>query len=94
MDSLLGKLKGLFSRSSRRSQPNPLYENLDIGPGTRIFHSNMDGIFPHLVHIGKNCIVAPEAMILTHDASYYLFTGEYRVEPIHNMNKRFRRTNY
>jgi len=60
-----------------------MYEQYDIGAGTRIYRSNLDGIFPHLLHIGKNCIVAPEAMILTHDASYYLFTGEYRVAPVH-----------
>ena len=78
-------LRTLFGlRRKNPSKPLPdIYEKYDIGAGTRIYPSNLDGLFPHLVHIGKNCIIAPEAMILTHDASYYLFTGEYRVAPVH-----------
>jgi len=82
---MLGKLRALFcpQRKNNKKQPPNIYKICDIGAGTRIFHSNLDGLFPHLLHIGKNCIVAPEAMFLTHDASYYLHTGEYRVAPVH-----------
>jgi acetyltransferase-like isoleucine patch superfamily enzyme len=55
---------------------------LDIGEGTRVTLSNLDGMFPHLAHIGKNCIFAPQSMVLTHDASYFLFTGEYAVAEV------------
>ncbi|HOW70495.1 MAG TPA: DapH/DapD/GlmU-related protein [Phycisphaerae bacterium] len=55
---------------------------MDIGAGSRLSVSNLDGMFPQLIHIGRNCIFAPTAMVLAHDASYYLFTGEYRVAPV------------
>lgn len=54
-----------------------------IAPGTRISPTNLDGVFPHLIHIGRNYVIAPTAMVLTHDASYYVKTGEYLVRPVH-----------
>lgn len=55
---------------------------LDIGEGTRVDPDSIDSLFPELVHIGANCIIAPASMILTHDASFYLCSGEYRVAPV------------
>lgn len=51
----------------------------NIGYGSRVVRENLDGMFPNLVTIGNNCIFAPTAIVLTHDASYYLFTGRYRI---------------
>lgn len=78
----LRSILGLRRKKSAKHLPN-IYKEYDIGAGTRIFHSNLDGIFPHLVHIGKNCIFAPQSVLMTHDAGYYLLTGEYHVAPIH-----------
>lgn len=76
---LVRRLLGIRAKLRRAS----LLAELDIGEGTRISLGNVDGIFPHLVHVGRNCIFAPTAMLLTHDASYYLHTGQYRVAPVH-----------
>lgn len=59
-----------------------LLAEVDVGRGSRLSISNLDGMFPRLVHIGRNCIFAPTSMVLTHDASYYLFAEEYRVAPV------------
>lgn len=78
----MGLLRDIFKKIRERKLREKLYRELDIGEGTRVTLSNLDGMFPHLIHIGKNCIFAPQSMVLTHDASYFLFTGEYRVEPV------------
>ena len=43
----------------------------------RRFNTELDGLFPHLVTIGKRFISAPDSRIITHDASYFLFSGCY-----------------
>ncbi|MBP7937661.1 MAG: acyltransferase [Phycisphaerae bacterium] len=65
-----------------RTDSSTILARMDIGPGSRLSASNLDGMFPQLIHVGRNCIFAPTAMVLAHDASYYLFTGEYRVAPV------------
>ncbi len=78
---LVRRLKRLLRGPA--APPNP-YAGLDIGEGTRLFPSeHLDGMFPALAHIGKNCVFAPGSMVLTHDASYWRFTGEYRVAPVY-----------
>ncbi len=57
-------------------------QTLDIGEGTRCSPENFDGMFPHLIHIGRHCVLSPTSMVLCHDASYYLFTGQYRVSKV------------
>ncbi len=57
-------------------------QGLDIGPGTYWTAANLDGIAPQLISIGRDCIIAPTAMILTHDASFFIHTGRYRVAPV------------
>ena len=79
---MLGLLRFIFQTVRDRKLRAKLFHELDIGEGTRIGLSNLDGMFPHLVHIGKNCIFAPQSMVLTHDASYFLFTNKYRVAPV------------
>jgi len=79
---MLGLLRSILQKIRDRKLRAKLFQELDIGEGTRIGLSNLDGMFPHLVHIGKNCIFAPQSMVLTHDASYFLFTNEYRVAPV------------
>lgn len=65
------------SRASRQ-----VLAEMEIGQGTRLRIAHLDRIFPHLIRCGKNCIFAPGAKVLTHDASYYLFTGKYRVKRV------------
>ncbi|PYS52611.1 MAG: hypothetical protein DMF68_01140 [Acidobacteria bacterium] len=59
-----------------------LYQGLDIGAGTHWSIANLDGVFPQLISIGKNCRITPRVMILTHDASFFNHTGRYRVAPV------------
>lgn len=75
-------IRELFARCRDKRRKARLFQELDIGEGTRVGLLNLDGMFPHLVHIGRNCIFAPGSMVLTHDASYFLFTNEYRVAPV------------
>ena len=79
---MLGLFRAIFQRINNRKLRAKLFRELDIGEGTRITLTNMDSMFPHLIHIGKNCIFAPQSIVLTHDASYFLFTGEYRVAQV------------
>lgn len=79
---MLGLLQATIRKIRDRKIRAKLYKELDIGEGTRISLSNIDGMFPHLIHIGKSCIFAPYSMVLAHDASYFLFTDEYRVAPV------------
>ena len=79
---MLGLLRAVFRAVRQKKLRAELYKELDIGEGTRVGLANLDGMFPKLIRIGKNCIFAPKSMVLTHDASYYLFTGKYRVAPV------------
>lgn len=54
----------------------------EIGEGTVCPRECLDGIAPDLITIGCGCIVAPSAMILTHDASLLVHTGKYLVRPV------------
>lgn len=79
---MLTLLRESLDRLRQRRLKRRLRRELDIAAGTRISLANIESMFPHLVHIGKNCIFAPTAMIITHDASFYPFTGEYRIAPV------------
>ena len=60
-----------------------LYEGLHIGRNTYYMRQNLDGIAPRLITLGRDCVLAPTAMILTHDASSFIHTGKYRFAPVH-----------
>jgi acetyltransferase-like isoleucine patch superfamily enzyme len=79
---MLSLLQKIFNKIRGKRLRAKLYRELDIGEGTRVTLNNLDGMFPHLIHIGKNCVFAPQSMVLTHDASCFIFTGEYQVEPV------------
>jgi carbonic anhydrase/acetyltransferase-like protein (isoleucine patch superfamily) len=53
-----------------------------IGAGSVCLPESLDGIAPWLITIGEGSIVAPKAMILTHDASLLIHTRRYRVSPV------------
>jgi maltose O-acetyltransferase len=72
--------RGLRSRLDERLIS--LHKGLRIGQGTAYSLANLDGIVPQLAVIGKNCVIAPNAVILTHDASYLPTTGRYRIAPV------------
>ncbi len=59
-----------------------LYAGLDIGPNTYYVRQNLDGVAPRLISLGRDCVLAPTAMILTHDASSFIHTGRYRFAPV------------
>jgi acetyltransferase-like isoleucine patch superfamily enzyme len=59
-----------------------LHRGLRIGQGTAYSRANLDGIVPQLAVIGRNCVIAPNAVILTHDASYLPTMGRYRIAPV------------
>lgn len=44
-------------------------------------NSIVDQLIPQFVKIGRDFISGPNSIIISHDASYFLFTGKYRVEP-------------
>ncbi len=79
---MLKRILRRISRSLVKEDPFAWMADLDIGAGTRLMRENLDGMFPRLIHIGRNCVIGPSSMILSHDASYYLHTGEYRVAPV------------
>lgn len=56
-------------------------QHLNIGKNFSYCTPCLDGLFPGLVTIGDDCIVAPNARILTHDACRLALTGEYVIEP-------------
>lgn len=66
----------------REATLTTLYQDLDIGAGTSWSITNLDGIAPQLISIGRDCTIAPTAMILTHDASFFIHTGRYKVAPV------------
>lgn len=59
-----------------------LYQGLAIGANTYYTRRNLDGIAPQLITIGSDCVLAPTAMILTHDAASFIHTGKYRFAPV------------
>jgi len=59
-----------------------LFQGLAIGPNTYYAQRNLDGIAPQLITIGSDCVLAPTAMILTHDAASFIHTGKYRFAPV------------
>jgi acetyltransferase-like isoleucine patch superfamily enzyme len=69
-------------RSKIKGREVDLYQGLNIGPGTHWSIANLDGLVPQLISIGKNCMITPRVMILTHDASFFNHTGRYRVAPV------------
>ena len=79
---MLYGLRRIYRRLRNERIKRRLFRNLNIGEGTKFYPESLDGMFPHLVYVGKNCIFAPQAVALAHDASYYLFTGKYRVAPV------------
>jgi acetyltransferase-like isoleucine patch superfamily enzyme len=69
----------VLGRLRARCRERRLYSNLNIGEGSVCARESLDGIAPQLVTIGRDCIVAPRAMLLTHDASLLPSTGRYVV---------------
>lgn len=67
----------------------PKYNNLNIGVGTQFAFDNLDGIAPQLITIGENCVIAPKAVILTHDACLLPTTGQYIFKPVKIGNNTF-----
>ncbi|QZA78311.1 hypothetical protein K4H28_02520 [Deefgea tanakiae] len=59
------------------------YKNLNIGNGTQYALDNLDGIAPQLITIGAGCVIAPKAVILTHDACLLPTTGMYIFKRVH-----------
>lgn len=53
------------------------YRNLSIGSGTQFSLENLDGIAPQLIKIGRDCVLAPKCVLLTHDACLLPTTGKY-----------------
>lgn len=45
-------------------------------------NTSIDSLAPQFVKIGRNFVSGPYSMITAHDASYFIFTGKYRVEPV------------
>lgn len=43
--------------------------------------SSIDGMTPQFVKIGRYFVSGPDSFILSHDASYFIFTEKYLVEP-------------
>jgi len=82
-------LNKLGRRSTRGRGMDQMYTDLDIGAGTHISRTSLDSMFPQLIHIGTGCIFAPGSIVLAHDASYVMFTGKYRVAPVHIGNRVF-----
>jgi serine acetyltransferase len=58
------------------------HQNLQIGRGTAYSLANLDGIAPQLVRIGKDCVLAPHCVVISHDASYVPTLGRYRFAPV------------
>ncbi|WP_275659046.1 acyltransferase [Shewanella sp. Isolate8] len=53
------------------------YKNLRIGKNCQYSLDNLDGIAPQLIKMGDSCVIAPKAVILTHDACLLPSTGKY-----------------
>lgn len=78
-------LRRLLSAVQRRIEAYRfnLHRGLNIGEGCSVALSNLDGVVPQLITMGKDCVVAPQAVILTHDASSFPTTGKYLVKPVY-----------
>jgi acetyltransferase-like isoleucine patch superfamily enzyme len=75
--------KRLIEKLLKYMEPKvDLYQGLNIGPGTHWSIANLDGIAPQLITIGRDCMITPRAMILTHDASFFIHTKRYRFAPV------------
>ena len=59
-----------------------MYKDLHIGSGTAYSLANLDGIAPQLIRIGRDCVLAPTCMVISHDASYVPEFGRYRFAPV------------
>ena len=81
---ILDRLKTIYLNNKY-----PKYRFLRIGAGTQFSYENLDGIAPQLITIGTDCVIAPKAVILTHDACLLPVTGKYIFEPVHIGNKTF-----
>lgn len=81
---MFGFLKRIISRFCRIREEIKFdkYKNLKIGHGTQFSFDNLDGIAPQLITIGKDCVIAPKAVILTHDACLLPTTGKYIFKPV------------
>jgi acetyltransferase-like isoleucine patch superfamily enzyme len=76
-------VKRLLKKMTSRSEPKvDLYQRLNIGPGTHWSIANLDGIAPQLITIGRDCMITPRVMILTHDASFFIHTRRYKFAPV------------
>jgi acetyltransferase-like isoleucine patch superfamily enzyme len=72
--SLLLHVLSLALDTVRRARSRRLLEDVRttgarIGEGTFCRLENLDSVAPELIAIGRNCLIAPRAMITTHDAS-------------------------
>jgi len=65
------------------------YQGLNIGSGCQYTLENLDGIAPQLIKIGEDCILAPQSVVLTHDASLVPTTGKYLFKPVEIGNRVF-----
>ena len=45
-------------------------------------HAALDALAPHLITVGANTIISDGAKLLTHDASMYPKTRQYRIAPV------------
>jgi acetyltransferase-like isoleucine patch superfamily enzyme len=72
----------VLRRLLARMRARRIYANLNIGEGSVCPRESLDGIAPQLVTIGRDCIVAPRAMLLAHDASLLPSNGRYAVRPV------------
>jgi maltose O-acetyltransferase len=75
-------VRRLIDRHRAAKRWEKLRAELDIGEGTRVFQSHIDSLFPHLIHIGRNCSFGPNSIVLTHDGTYFIILGEYKVAPV------------
>lgn len=76
-------VKRFFQRMTSKGEAQvDLYQNLNIGAGTHWSIANLDGIAPQLITIGRDCMITPRAMILTHDASFFIHTRRYKFAPV------------
>lgn len=53
-----------------------------IEPRNWYHNSLVDELVPQFVKIGRNFVSAPGSMIIAHDASYFMLTNKYRIQPV------------
>ncbi|TSD54710.1 acyltransferase [Variovorax sp. KBS0712] len=76
MLKILGKIISRIKKISNESKFYR-YRSLRIGAGTQFALDNLDGIAPQLIKIGRDCVLAPKCVVLTHDACLLPTTGKY-----------------